>query len=344
MRLQETSAALEALGFPARTERSQPDRALVLEARALIEAAVADDGFLAGCIALEIARLAGDKGRRGLTPFLTLPRSGIRLAFGFWPPGGTPGPHEHTAWTITGVCRNALEVRTFDRDASYRRRELVPKSCFEAAAGRVGYIYNPSIHAPINRSHDWSLSLHVTSPRDGERPDGDADALPGLAAAWVRPPAWQGHPYAGVVAARRRMKRAHLLARTLAAMSVPQAPALLARAAGLGRAATRRLTARRAGTEPGAADGGARLMLRRTHPGLVLDLRRDADMVALMAQTPDGPREELAVDARAQAALAFAAREQLLDARALPGPLTMEERTAIAEALEEAGLFTPVVS
>jgi hypothetical protein len=142
--------------------------------------------------------------------------------------------------------------------------------------------------------------------------------------------------------ARRRMKRAHLLARTLAAMTVPQAPDLLARAAGLGSAATRRLAARRAGTAASAAGGGARLMLRRTHPGLVLEHRRDADMVALMAQTPQGPRQELAVDARAQAALAFAAREQVLDARMLPGPLTGEERAAIAEALEEAGLFTPV--
>jgi hypothetical protein len=79
-------------------------------------------------------------------------------AFGYWLLGGTPGPRKHTAWTITAVCRNELEVIT--RQESYRRRKLVQKNRFEAPAGRVGYIHEPSIHQPRNISSEWSLSLH----------------------------------------------------------------------------------------------------------------------------------------------------------------------------------------
>ena len=96
--------------------------------RSAIAAAIVDDEFLADCLSWELGLLeVFDSPRRGLVPFFTVPDLGIRFAFGYWPPGETPGPHEHTAWTITAVCRNKLEVLTYDRESridrgsSYRR-------------------------------------------------------------------------------------------------------------------------------------------------------------------------------------------------------------------------------
>jgi predicted metal-dependent enzyme (double-stranded beta helix superfamily) len=170
VKLHDLCAAFEALSFPTDGDRAHPDRALVVAARASVEDAVVDDEFLADCFSTELRLIENNCLRRELTPFFTIPALGVRMAFGYWPPGGTPGPHEHTAWTIIAVCRNELEVLTYHRDESYRRGELVPKNRFSASAGRVGYIFDPCIHEPRNTSRDWSLSLHVSSPRDGEPP------------------------------------------------------------------------------------------------------------------------------------------------------------------------------
>ncbi|MCZ8382667.1 hypothetical protein O6P37_27730 [Mycobacterium sp. CPCC 205372] len=339
MRLTEVVERLSATDFPAKDERAHPDRDTVARARADIETAVIDDRFLADCIARELESLIRPQPRRGLVPFLTVPRFGIRFAFGYWPPGGTPGPHEHNAWTITAVCRNELEVQTFDRSESYRRGRLVPKNMFAASAGRVGYIYEPSIHAPVNATSDWSLSLHVTSPRDGEPMEDCGLPVTGLKRPDRRrmPPA--GHPYLSVAMDRARKARVHVLARVLAAMSVPEADPLLDKCVDLGSHSTRKLHTRRRG-----GDSDAPYVLRRTHPGVELSHRVHAGTVALVAETAGEPVEELTIDAVATEAIAFAARRQAFDARELPGPLTDEERITIAEALEDLGLFTMTTS
>ncbi|MFF5211974.1 hypothetical protein [Streptosporangium sp. NPDC000396] len=340
MRLDDLCEMFEALRFPSRDEREHPEIETVLAARSSVQAAVVDDEFLASCIFAELRLIEGNALRPGLVPFFVTPESGIRFAFGYWPPEGTPGPHEHTAWTITAVCRNELEVLTYDRDESYRRRELVPKNRFPASAGKVGYIHRPCIHAPINRSPDWSLSFHVTSPRDGEDL-GDQDCpLPGLMTRPRLVPARHDHPYASVIAARRRMRRVRVLAATLASMRVTQAPALLARCAAVGSSATSRLIYRSVNRpEPDSAPG-LDLRLRRVHKDLTLSYLCAGDMVALYAETARGPVEELAVDGVAREAIAFVVREQAFDVRAIPGGLSQEERMALAEALEETGLYT----
>lgn len=340
MRLADVRAEFAAIEFPAAGEQAHPDRNAVLAARSTIESAVVDNEFLADCIALELKLIADTEFRRGLVPFLTIPDLGIRFAFGYWPPGGTPGPHEHTAWTITAVCRNELEVHTYDRGESYRRRELVPKNYFSAAAGRVGYIYEPSIHAPINTSADWSVSLHISSPRDGEPMEDCAEPMAGLLMSPRRrrlpPPT---HPYARAVAARARTERVHVLARALAGMNVASAPALLDECAELGSHSTRKLAAQTRGRTT-ALDGRGAYVLRRTHPDLMLSRRIVGDMVALMAETSAEPVEELAMDVVAADAIAYAAEQAVFDARELPGRITDEERILIAEALEDSGLFT----
>ena len=134
--------------------------------------AVLDDEFLLDCMSRELELIERKVPRRESVPFFTTPDTGITFAFRYWAPGSNAGAHEHTAWTITAVCRNKLSVRTFDSESSYRNQALVPKNVFDAPAGRTGFIYEPCIHDPRNPTGRWSMSLHVTSPRDGEQHPG----------------------------------------------------------------------------------------------------------------------------------------------------------------------------
>jgi len=186
--------------------------------------------------------------------------------------------------------------------------------------------------APINTSDDWSLSLHVTSPRDGE-PMEDCAPVAGLRTPRRRLPE-PSHPYATAIAARLRTERVHELARVLSAMRVASAPALLDECAALGSHSTRKLTA--------GQDDDTSYLLRRTHPDLMLSHRVFGDMVALIVETPDEPVDELAINLIAADAIAYAAKEPVFDVRDLPGNITDEERIFIAEALEDSGLFTKV--
>jgi hypothetical protein len=87
-------------------------------------------------------------------------------------------------------------------------------------------------------------------------------------------------------------------------------------------------------------DGESPWLLARTHPGLVLRRRAAGDLVALDVETPAGPVEELLIGEEAGEVIDFIVREPVFEVRALPGGLTGEERTAIADLLEETGLFT----
>jgi hypothetical protein len=335
MRFADLRERFDKIEFPAQGEPSHPERESVLMARSTIQSAVIDDEFLADCIEFELQLIVGTEFRRGLVPFHTIQESGIRFAFGYWPPGGTPGPHEHTAWTITAVCRNELEVHTYDRAESYRRGELVPKNHFPAAAGRVGYIYDPSIHAPINTSCDWSLSLHITSPRDGEPIEACEPPLGMTQRQRPLPP--PTHPYATAAAARIRSQGVHVLARTLADMKIARASRLLEKCAELGSHSTRKLVADALNVGEGRR---APYRLQRTHPDLLLSHRVNDDRVTLFSEVHGGLFEELTVDTIAAEAIAYITREQVFDALDLPGSLTDEERTQIAETLEDSGLFT----
>ncbi len=342
MKLDDLCQVFEAHRFPGLGAQAHPERDAVLAARSGVTAAVADDQFLADCMSCELRRLHDNSPRRGLVPFFTIPGLGVRFAFGYWPPGGTPGPHEHTAWTITAVCRNELEVLTYNREESYRRRELVPKNRFEAQAGRVGYIYEPCIHEPRNTSDDWSLSLHVSSPRDGEPLLDHEGPLPGLTSGFWLAQEQDDHPYMRVMMARQRQTFVHQLVRILATMDVPQVPDLLAQCFGLASSATRRLIS----TMPQRPDqtfaSESQGILARTHKDLVLSHRQEGEMVALDVETWDGQVEEFLISNEARDAIAFIARETIFEVGALPGDLSEDEQTAIAEVLEETGLFTRV--
>jgi hypothetical protein len=345
MRLDDFCESLARLPFPRVDEPAHPDRDTVQAARFLVGTAVADDELLIDCVAHELRLIESGRLRTGLVPFFVLPCLGIRLAFGYWPPGATPGPHEHTAWTVSAVCRNELEVLTYDRDETYRRRELVPKNRFPAPAGKVGLVYEPCIHEARNPSSHWSFSLHVTSPRDGESPDERPDPVPGLGAPSragspaVEPPV--DHPYVHVMTARQRQVHVRQLVRVLATIDPShtlRAPRLLAKCFALASSATRRMI------DPLAPQPGRKRalagpwLLARTHPELVLELRRHGDAVALDVQTPSDRHEALVFDGVPREAITMAAREPVFDVHTLPG-LAPDARSTVGEALEGSGLF-----
>jgi hypothetical protein len=345
MKLHDLCEVFDARKFPALGVQAHPERDTVLAARSAVADAVVDDEFLADCLSLELRRIKENRLLRGFAPFFTLPGLGVHFAFGLWRPGGTPGPHEHTAWTITAVCRNELAVLVYDREQSYQRRELIPKNRFDAQAGQVGFIYEPCIHAPKNTSGDWSLSLHISSPRDGEPRTDHPEPVPFVLTLGELSPPQYDHPYTHAEVVRERRVAAHQLARVLVPMNVPQAPHLLAQCYEMASSATRRWidwTAR----HPGAGQvSGSRWVLARTHPDLVLRPRPEGETIALEVETPDGPVDVIVLNDEghaAHAAIAFIAREPVFDVRALPGSLTWEEQLALGDELEETGLFTRV--
>jgi hypothetical protein len=329
--------------FPAAEEQAHPERGLVAAGRSAVEAAVIDDEFLADCISAELRLFEFGQRRRGLASFFTIPDSQIRFAFGYWQPGQSAPPHEHAGWTITAVCRNELEILTYDRSESYRRGQLVSKNRFQAPAGRVGFIFEPCIHQPRNSTRDWALSLHVIGPRDRERPSDQPEELPALNMA-SRESALEHDPaYATVLAARQRIRLVHQLARIVATMDVKQAPALLAQCSALGSSRTREFINRMPRSLPQPQSLEERPFLARTSKDLAISWRCvGGDMVALDVETSHGAIEEFAINDVAREAIAFAAKEPRFDVRAMPGNLTDSERQAIAQALEETGLFVRV--
>jgi hypothetical protein len=337
MLLQDFREAFAALPFPTAIAATSPSRETVLAARAIVGAAIADDDFLVDCIGLELSRIRNGNAS-GLDPFVTIPETGIRLAFGYWAPGATARPHEHTAWTITAVCRNELAVKTFAYDESYRTKKFVPKHRFQANAGSVGFIFDPCIHEPLNTSERWSLSLHVLSPRDGVDDRAD-DAL------WrTRPePRPVDDASAQITATRRRHDFVDLLASILAAAQGPTAQATLRAALSIASSGTRRrFTPARSDGESSEARALAPWRLARVHPDLELTDHCENGLVSLSAETAAGTIDGLVVSDVARQAVSFAAKTPLFDVQSLPGSLSASEREFLAEALEETGFFMRV--
>jgi hypothetical protein len=338
MQIADLSCTFADHGFPNAEAERHPPRDSVVALRAIVAEAMRDDPFLLDCAAAELAHIERTPLRRGLAPFHVDPRFGVRLAFGYWAPGSTPGPHEHTAWTITAVVRNELEVVTFDRAASYRQGALVPKNSFTASAGQVGYVYEPIIHAPKNVSREWSLSFHAMSPRDGEPPEDFPEPLPELAVAGSA--AEDGdHPYRYVRSAWHRQNHLRELARLITTLQGPQAGELLNHCALLANVATRRRIRSLCEAAGHAAVVATSPLFVRTHSELQIGFRENGEVLTLTSRTETGEQDEFSISAVARDAIAFVIGQQRFDARFLPGDLSLDERMFIAEALENAGLF-----
>lgn len=326
--------------FPRAQEVDHPPVESVLEVRSAIAEALVGDDFLADCISHELQLFRSGRPRNGLTPFRTIPDLGVQFAFGYWPPGAVAVPHEHTAWTVTAVCRNRLEVLTFDHSETYGRRTLVSKNRFHAAMGKVGYIYAPCIHSPKNPTMDWALSLHVYSPLDGKLLVDEADVLPFLDRTLPVDDSVMNHPYSGVIAARQRHAFVHFLCRVAMSMNDPNARRLFRPCYELGSSATRRMLRERGAVA--SREAGSTSRFTRTNDALTLIVRDDGDTAALCVETADGVVEAFVVSSIARQAVEFAAKEVSFNVDELPGALADEERVAIASMLEESGVFHEV--
>jgi hypothetical protein len=340
VRLEDVCERILALEFPADEDDAHPPRDAVVGVRVILREALATDELLVDCIAHELRLLEHVRQRSGLMPFFTIPKLGVHFAFGYWAPGQAPGPHEHTAWTVTAVCRNQLEVVTYDHPESYRRRELVQKNRFTARAHEVGFIYEPAIHAPRNTSADWSLSFHVTSPRDGEPVGGVEPLLPRPGSSGDGPAS--DHPYVRALKARERQRKANLLAWTLLSTQLPQRLELLVACFRIASSSARRMMAD-AMPEQFSAGASPRLLVRADRD-LQLQLRPAGRGWGLFVDTPRGAARVLVVNDLAREAIAFAAMRPSFDVRELPGQLSEEERTVIADMLEETGTFHRVLA
>lgn len=334
MNLRDLCSTFSALRFPRLGEIAHPDRDAILGLRSTLRDGLVGEALLIDCFAHELALIEAGTRRRSLTPFHTDPEFGIRFAFGYWPPGHDTGAHEHTAWTISAVCHNQLRVATFDRAASYQRRALVAKNLFEAEDRAVGYILEPAIHAPMNPSRRWSLSMHVGSPRDGE-PVGDFEPLEALAV--TRRPDFDRHPYARAVRARLSRIETDLLVHVLRGFATPRTRELLRTCARLASSPTR--AALRTEVPEAFAHRAAPRRLTRTHPDLRLTVEPDALDWKVIAETPFGPFETLRINADAREAFAYAAAAPSFEVRDLPGTGSDDERDAIADTLEDLGFF-----
>lgn len=327
----------EQLGFPGADEDDHPAPAVMTAAKAAVSSSLTSPEFLADCIELELQRLERvGAWRGGLEPFARIPRLGIRFAFGYWRPGVTTGPHEHTSWTITGVYRNTLEVVTYDYDESYRRQRPVEKNRFVAQAGRVGSIDRHGIHAPRNGSTSWTMSFHVISPRDGLRPRAYPAPVPGLERVSELNTVSTSGDRSGAAYHRVRdlCLRAVIceqLRDAVGELASSRATALASRCRALGAPRT----------GGGAAADDTRHLLRRAHADLTLSWRRDRDQVVLEMLTPSGKTSVLELDRRARQAMSFVSTADLFDPSSLPG-LTGAERDVFADALVMRGLFERV--
>lgn len=335
MKLDDLCDAIAAHGLPAADAREHPERDSVVATRSAVADAVVDDEFLLDCMSREMGLIEQKVPRRESVPFFTTPDSGITFAFRYWAPGSNAGAHEHTAWTITAVCKNRLTVKTFDRENSYRNQTLVPKNVFDAPAGRTGFIYEPCIHDPRNPTDHWSISLHVTSPRDGE-PDPGADrCLPILDQ--TRPARRKSHGDARdwVNAAKVRHSIACQISEFVAARRGAQADRLLSRCVRSGPVAVRRFGRGRLG------DGAVTATRRytRTHRDMTLSCWERDDCIALGVETDDGWVEQIRMARIASKALAFCATASAFTVDEIPGALAPVERLMIVDALERAGLM-----
>ena len=300
-------------------------------ARDLVRVAVTDPEVLCECAELELQLLRSKSDAPNLVPFIRVPTIRAGLAFGYWPPFGATGPHEHTAWTITAVIRNQLDVLVYDWDKSYDCAALVESQVFNAVSPDVGYICSPTIHDVRNSTSNWSLALHILSDHDGQRPANYPKSI--LGGLSEKP---GDDPYRSVDSARMRRARVVQMAEVLgSSVADPAAFGEWFEEFMVGTTSARISTLLRLGKTP---DAPLR-RLRRIHPDLRLSVDRVGPQVRLWAYSQHGAHAQIDVTEDFADPLMFIAEQSEFDVESLPGNLTISERQAFARALEDSCLF-----
>jgi hypothetical protein len=310
------------------------DRSGLQAARDAVCVAAIDPDFVCECAALELQLIHDKKDGSALVPFVSLPSIKAGLAFGYWPPFGTTGPHEHTAWTITAVIRNALDVLVYDWAKSYDCGTLVESQVFHAAAVDVGYIAAPTIHDVRNNTAHWSLALHILSDHDGQRPTQYPKSVLGPSSK-----SSDDDPYRALNAARLRRAKVLQMAE-LVRGSVANPARVSAFFEGFMVGATSARIAKLIDLKQAPDTSLGRL--RRVHSDLRLSVEKVGSQVRLWAYSGDRAYAQIDVTTDFADALSFVAEELEFEVDSVPGGLTAAERQMFARAIEDSCLFEAV--
>jgi hypothetical protein len=159
----------------------RPPRDNVRTVQDALTAMLADEDFYLDCIDLEATATASATPERPFAPLHRLDDIDLHFRMFYWWPGKAAPPHEHTAWTVTAVFYNTLEVTTFDWDVAFREQRLQRKHCFTGVQGMAGHIYDRCIHRPANLTERLSTSIHIFNAADQPRIEREVGPIAGMA-------------------------------------------------------------------------------------------------------------------------------------------------------------------
>jgi hypothetical protein len=169
----------------------RPPRDDVRAVQDALTAMLADEDFYLDCIELETVATASATPERPFAPLTRLNDLDLQFRMFYWWPGKAAPPHEHTAWTVTAVFYNTLEITTFDWNVAFREQRLQPKHHFTGVQGMAGHIFDRCIHRPANLTEKLSTSIHIFHDADQPRIEREAGPIAGMAppnTAFVRGP------------------------------------------------------------------------------------------------------------------------------------------------------------
>jgi predicted metal-dependent enzyme (double-stranded beta helix superfamily) len=158
----------------------RPPRGDVRAVQDALTAMLADEDFYLDCVDLEAETTASATPERPFPPLYRLSDLDLQFRMFYWWPGKAAPPHEHTAWTVTAVFYNTLEVTTFDWNVAFHEQRLQPKNRFTGVQGMAGHIYDRCIHRPANLTEKLSTSIHIFHLADQPRIEREVGPIAGM--------------------------------------------------------------------------------------------------------------------------------------------------------------------
>jgi predicted metal-dependent enzyme (double-stranded beta helix superfamily) len=158
----------------------RPPRDDVRTVQDTLTAMLVDEDFYLDCIDLEAETTASETPERAFSPLYRVDDLDLQFRMFYWWPGKAAPPHEHTAWTVTAVFYNTLEVTTFDWDVAFREQRLQAKNRFTGVQGMAGHIFDRCIHRPANLTERLSTSIHIFHAADQPRIEREVGPIAGM--------------------------------------------------------------------------------------------------------------------------------------------------------------------
>jgi hypothetical protein len=192
------------------------------------------------------------------------------------------------------------------------------------------------------------MSIHVISPKDGPALEEEVGPVKGLTRAPLEQPS-PDDPLFHLIRGTRRQRTYRVLAQVLSGCRRARAVRLLEKIYACGDLETKRVAASALSSlDPGpgaarmrevaAADIGADTAVSRS-TSIGLSVRRNGPHAELVAEGIGRSSVILRLDEWAEETLLFAATAAAFCVRQLPGKLTDRDRSMLARALVELGLF-----